>query len=155
MQDEPLPVLGPTMVLTAASPEGADRGRSRMLVATGGSPVAGKDEAEALYLGGGTSDDEATYDEEGPPFAAAIVDRGTREQPNRDLSVFVAGSSQIDAIEVLAGRERLSRPGPVAVVPLPASDDDGRSKTRPSGDLAVLGRTRAGAVVVPSAVAEL
>ena len=154
VQDRPLSVLGPTMVLTAESPSGRDRvlGRGRVLAAHGGS-VAGKDEAEQLGLGDGRRDgDNAAYGEDGPALAAAIVDRGTRQQPNRDLAVFVAGSSQIETIEMLTGREHLTRPGPVAVVPLPESTDDGPRKTRPRGDLAVLGRTRAGTVVVPSKV---
>lgn len=153
VQDRPLPVLGRTMVLTAESPEGRDRvlGRDRILAAHGGS--VGKDKAEPLVLGDDRHDDgDATFGETGPPFAAAIVDRGTRQQPNRDLAVFVAGSSEIDTIEVLNGREHLTRPGPVAVVLLPPSTDDGRRKTRPRGDLAVFGHTRAGSVVVPSTV---
>jgi hypothetical protein len=149
VQDRPLPVLGPTMVLTSESRSGRDR----VLAAHGGSSVGGKDEAERLVLGDGTRGDNAARAEDGLAFAAGIVDRGTREQPFRGLSVFVAGSSEIETIEVLTGRRRLTRPGPVAVVPVPgASDLRAGERARPGGDLAVLGRTRAGTVVVPSAV---
>ncbi|HYH89769.1 MAG TPA: hypothetical protein VEX67_11080 [Solirubrobacteraceae bacterium] len=148
VQDRSLPVLGPTMVLTAES----RKGRDRVLAAHGGSLVRGKDEAEPKGLGErGTDDGDAAYGEDGPAFAAAIV--GTPRQPNQDLSVFVAGSSQIETIEVLTGRERVTRPGPVAVVPLPAATDlRAGEPARPRGDLAVLGRTRAGTLVVPSGV---
>ena len=150
VQDRSLPVLGPTMVLTAES----RKGRDRVLAAHGGSLVRGKDEAEPKGLGErGTDDGDAAHGEDGPAFAAAIVDDGTPRQPNQDLSVFVAGSSQIETIEVLTGRERVTRPGPVAVVPLPAATDlRAGEPARPRGDLAVLGRTRAGTLVVPSGV---
>ena len=151
VQDRPLPVLGPTMVLTAESRSGRDR----VLAAHGGSSVAGKDEAEPVRLGDGTRGDNAARAVDGPALAARIVDRGTPEQPFQGLSVFVAGSSRIETIEVLTGRTRLTRPGPVAVVPVPAATDlRAGERSRPGGDLAVLGRTRAGTVVVPSAVLE-
>jgi len=154
VQDLPLPVLGTTMVLTAQS----RTGRNRVLAARGGSLVAGKDAADPLGLADDTGDDSgdndnAGYGVDGPAFAAAIIDRGTPEDPNRDLSVFVAGSSQIETIEVLTGRERVTRPGPVAVVPLPAPTGPRAGEpARPRGDLAVLGRTRAGTLVVPSGI---
>lgn len=146
VQDRSLPVLGSTMVLTAD----AGMARDQMLAATGGSWTAGKDEAEPLNLAPPTSDDEA-YGGDGPPLAAALVDRATEERPWRDLSVFVAGGPEIDSIEVLSGRETVTRPGPVAVIPLPEATD-GPSETRTRGDLAVVGRTAGGRVVVPSAV---
>jgi len=146
VQDRSLPVLGSTMVLTA---EGS-AARDQMLAATGGSWTAGKDEAEPVNLSPPTSDDEA-YGGDGPPLAAALVDRATDERPWRDLSVFVAGGPEIDTIEVLSGRETVTRPGPVAVIPLPEATD-GASDTRIRGDLAVIGRTAGGRVVVPSTI---
>ena len=89
VQDRSLPVLGPTMVLTAES----RTGRDRVLAAHGGSLVRGKDEAEPKGLGErGTDDGDAAYGEDGPAFAAAIVDDGTPREPNQDLSVFVAAA---------------------------------------------------------------
>jgi len=146
VQDRSLPVLGATMVLTAEGPAARDQ----VLAATGGSWTAGKDEAEPLNLAPPTSDDEA-YGGDGPPLSAALVDRATDERPWRDLSVFVAGGPEIDSIEVLSGRETVTRPGPVAVIPLPEATD-GPSETRTRGDLAVIGRTAGGRVVVPSTI---
>ena len=135
-----------------SSPLNRRRAAIRVLAARGGSLVAGKDAGDPLSLGDDTGEgDNAAYGVEGPPFAAAVIHRAP-EAPNRDLSVFVAGNAQIDTIEVLTGRRRLTRPGPAAVFPLPKATGAGAGATRPRGDLAVLGRTRAGTLVVPRAV---
>lgn len=147
VQDRSLPVVGPTMILTAGPP--SFDGRDRVLAAHGGSLVRGRDKAERMLLGDGSRDDSnLAYAEHGQALAAAIVDGGTR-----GLSVLVAGGPEIETIEVLTGRRRVTRPGPVAVVPVPeATDLRAGEPPRPRGDLAVLGRTRAGTVVVPRTI---
>ena len=147
VQDRALPVLGRTMVLTAELGGSADR--LRILAATGGSTVAGKDdEAEALPLGDEESGESFGGD---PPLAAAIVDRATQAQPYRDASVFVAGSRAIRSIEVLSGTERTVRPGPVAIVALPEAS--AKEPPRSLGDIAIIGRTRDGTIAVPDTIA--
>jgi hypothetical protein len=148
VQDRTLPVLGPTMVLTAERRSGRDR----MLAAHGGSTVAGKDEAEPLDLGNDGNDGYGARSSDGPAFAAALVDRATELLPDLAPAVLVAGSAEIETIEVLTGRGRLTRRGPVAVITLPEVTGEPASKPPAYGDFAVLGRTRDGTVVVPRSV---
>lgn len=154
--------LGPVVVLSASAPvvgSGREDRRSRLVAAAGGTTVAGRDDAvTAIPLGGGAIPLRAPT---GPAFGAAYVRREVRpDDPGTSADddaepriegpwLLVAGDEDVTGVEVRAGRRTLRVPTPLGLVRaswLPDGDD----RRAADADVAILGRTADGSLVVPS-----
>lgn len=165
--EEILPPLGPVVVLSASpSTLGArsDDRRPTLVAAAGGSTVAGRDDAVTAIPLGGSADGARAGDglraDEGPALGAAYVRREVRDEDATSSTdeeeprvegpfLLVAGDEDVAAVEVRAGRRTLRVPVPLGLVRADWLPSPG-PRERTTVDVSILGRTGAGAAVVPA-----
>lgn len=146
--DRPLDPIGRTLLLQVKPGIGGSGGsrRPRVVAATGGSSVAGVESATAVTLGGLGDEDDGARAPLGPAMGASYV---RLPGQRTDAYLLVAGDDEVRSIEVLAGNRRYAEDGPLALFPATWTRADA-SGFASAADVAVLGRTRNGRLVVPS-----
>lgn len=140
LSDRVLAPVGPVLILAV----GTGREERRSLVAAlGGEAVANGEDPTAIRFGDGRPG--GLRGRTGPAFGAAHVGGATSGGGASPPFLLVAGDDDVARIEVLVGRRTIRRPGPVALVPAPWARPGGSTT-----DVAVLGRTARGELVVPT-----
>ncbi|MEV4420104.1 hypothetical protein AB0L40_09040 [Patulibacter sp. NPDC049589] len=156
-----LPPLGPVVVVSATPSLVAGRSENRrpaLVAAAGGSTVAARRYgATAIALGGADNPQRA---DDGPALGAAYVQRATRtDDPDTTTDdesdprvdgpyLLVAADDRVAGVEVRAGRRSSALTPPVGLIPAPWARAP-EARERGTTDVAVLGRTARGALVVP------
>jgi hypothetical protein len=143
--------VGRVLVLRAAPAygSGSRSRRPRVVAATGGSSVAGRDTAVAFGLGTAspTGVGQAPL---GPALGATYVrDPAGSTTPY----LLVAGDRDVRRLQVLAGGRSFDAEAGLALVRATRARTEGSTITT-AADVAVLGRTAGGRVVVPSAAGD-
>lgn len=176
--DRRLDPVGPVLVLGV---QDRGRDRRSLVAASGDRAIANGDEPTGFRVGASEPESglQATAGlraRTGPAFGAAYVRVPAAGEDDDDGSsaggsgsggggggsatagsedamyLLVAGDDEVARIEVLAGRRTVRRDGPVAVVPAPWTRGDPRDRDLRGADVAILGRTAGGALVVPPPV---
>lgn len=148
VSDRALPPLGPVLLLSVGG-----RSDRRFLVgATGGSAAANTDDAQPIRFGGAAPED-GLRGALGPAMGAAYVrERARGSNGGRSFRPYlvVAGDSDVARIEVIAGQRTYEVRGPIGLVRATWATTDGNGAMARAADVAVLGRTVNGRLVVPA-----
>lgn len=131
-----------------------------LLAAAGADDVANGRDGTAIDLDlAAQEQDRGEVEEARPTIAAGYVvavpdepeggaDPSRATSSRRTPMLLVAGTSTVARVEVLVGRRRIERPGPIALIPASWLPDDPQG-TRPP-DAVVIGRTADGTIVAPA-----
>lgn len=139
--------FGPLLVLSVSGESGIDR--PYVVAAFGGSDAAGATDARGARLGGFDRDD-GLRSVDAPALGAAYV-RAPGTDDDAAPYLLVAGDTEVTGIEVLAGRRRQAIDGSAGAVRATWAEGPSGGPVNATEDVAVLGRTSDGDVVLPSA----
>ncbi|MGE4428222.1 MAG: hypothetical protein AB7G37_17350 [Solirubrobacteraceae bacterium] len=147
------PELGPILVLSTAPGVLSSRRPTVVTAAGGGSDVDESPKVATIAL---ASQDQSRENGAGRPvLATGFVVRlrapdggSTADEPQRSAPYLVAaGTHDVRRIEIVEGRRRIERPGPVAIVP--AGKAVGTEDDEQPTEVGVLGWTGGDVLVVP------